>query len=302
MFDKEREFMEREEIDYSQYVYYDETSPTCLRWKVDMNRVNKKDTEAGYFRKTSAGEKVGIFLCINKKFYPVNKIVWKLHNKNYSCHMEHLDGDRFNARISNLESSPKSASLEVLGRENTSIDIRAYAIWNGIKQRLGLLNNQPQPTYIDASMYEGWIENVREFEAFITQLPNFNSMDDNGRYFALDKDLFSFNFHKFGYFPETVCFLPNALNIALHLGHEGNRSKNKGLPVGVVKDGGFYKAQITINGKPKYLGVGTIEECKELYTMAKVSRLEELILTWSPVLPEKVTNQLHLFVEHLKPF
>ena len=65
--------------------------------------------------------------------------------------------------------------------------------------------------------------------------------------------------------------------------------------MGVTKDGSRYKAQLSVNGKPKYLGSGTIDECKELYKRAKVSSIEELISVWEHMLPEKVIKQLHLF-------
>ena len=91
-------------------------------------------------------------------------------------------------------------------------------------------------------------------------------------------------------------------NQAIQLEHNGQRTANRGLPVGVTKDGNRYKAQLSVNGKPKYLGSGTIDECKELYKRAKVSSIEELISVWEHMLPEKVIKQLNLFVSHFKAF
>ena len=85
--------------------------------------------------------------------------------------------------------------------------------------------------------------------------------------------------------------------------HPNQRTKNKGLPLGVTEDRGRFKAQISNgNGKPRYLGSGTIEECSALYKKAKIERIEELTDKWKHMLSDKILNQISLFVSHLKAF
>ena len=115
--------------------------------------------------------------------------------------------------------------------------------------------------------------------------------------------MFGFNSELKGYHPHTVCFLPNDLNQVIQLEHPNQRTKNKGLPLGVTEDRGRFKAQISNgNGKPRYLGSGTIEECVLLYKKAKIERIEELTDKWKHMLSEKILKQIDLFVSHLKAF
>lgn len=85
------------------YLEYDETSPSCLRWKVGLSpnsRVSAggvaggKD-ELGYWNINSLGK--------GKK--KVHKIVWALHNNfenQDGKHIDHINGDPSDNRIENL--------------------------------------------------------------------------------------------------------------------------------------------------------------------------------------------------------
>lgn len=292
--------MNKEEIDFNQYVYYDESSPTCLRWKVDRNHAVEVGSKAGGFERDSNGKVIKAEVQIEGKGHSINRVVWSLFNGNIhrGQFVIYIDGDKSNNKITNLRLKVK----EDYPKRVKNLEPRILSLLAGIKERCGKSNRDVPNCYTGADMHKEWLEDSLVFQSFIKSLPNWDSKDHNGRWFNIEKDLFCFNSDKFGYYPDTVCFLPRELNDAIQLDHQGQRSKNKGLPVGVTKDGTRYKAQISVNGKPKYLGSGTIEECKELYKKAKVSRLEELIATWSPVLPPKVINQLYLFVDHLKAF
>ena len=299
-FIKEREFMEREEIDYSQYVYYDETSPTCLRWKVDRNQAVEIGSKAGGFERDKSGKVIKAEVQIKGKGHSINRVVWALFNGNIRRgeFVLYIDGDRGNNKISNLRLKVKE-DYPKRGRMSEE-DERLLRLYRGIKDRCGAGTREVPVAYIGAGMYSDWLSDPSKFVSFIKNTPNWNSKDQNGRWFNVEKDLFCFNSNKFGYYPDTVCFLPRDLNQAIQLEHNGQRTANRGLPVGVTKDGSRYKAQLSVNGKPKYLGSGTIDECKELYKRAKVSSIEELISVWEHMLPEKVIKQLNLFVSHLK--
>lgn len=82
--------------DISEYVFYDESSVTQLKWKPDKVKGSAKVEYAGNLRSFS--------ITINYKTYAIKNIVWWLHN---SClpdsgEVRHIDGDISNNKISNL--------------------------------------------------------------------------------------------------------------------------------------------------------------------------------------------------------
>jgi len=90
---------------FNEYVYYDETSPTCLRWKVQIvyganKRVREIGDTAGNLSFNSNSRK----LTIQGKSYALHRIVWLLNNGpfDYSKVVDHIDGNHNNNLISNL--------------------------------------------------------------------------------------------------------------------------------------------------------------------------------------------------------
>lgn len=84
----------------SEYLEYDESSPSCLRWK-DTQKGNRKPFEiAGY--QTKKGYWV---CCLNYQTYKVHRLVWVLFNKNdlkSNMVIDHIDRDKGNNKINNL--------------------------------------------------------------------------------------------------------------------------------------------------------------------------------------------------------
>lgn len=90
---------------FNEWFYYDETSSTCLRWKKDkfvgknfnVHRI-VKDSEAGGFHYRR------YLVCINFKSYAVHRIVLSLHSIEVEDGkvVDHIDGNPFNNKISNL--------------------------------------------------------------------------------------------------------------------------------------------------------------------------------------------------------
>lgn len=89
-------------ISWNELVYYDETSPSCLRWKINSHRRGAKYSEGdivgtkmkmGYF-------KVGVG---NHEYY-CHRVVWILHNGYIDNCMtiDHYDRDISNNKIDNL--------------------------------------------------------------------------------------------------------------------------------------------------------------------------------------------------------
>ena len=89
--------------------YYDETSPSGLRWKVDI-RKNKgavcarAGSVAGNQRYLSNGVPRCWRVCFNYKDILVHRIIWVLRHKHLDPDMviDHIDGNAFNNNIDNL--------------------------------------------------------------------------------------------------------------------------------------------------------------------------------------------------------
>lgn len=103
--------MDREEIDYSKYVYYDETSLTCLRWKVDRGGRKVGDV-AGYCYLDRNG-RLESGLKINGEEHKPHRIVWCLHNGNIPANKRIIfkDSNKLNNKIANLALQVKKEKL-----------------------------------------------------------------------------------------------------------------------------------------------------------------------------------------------
>lgn len=98
---------ETEIINFNDYFYYDETSPSYVRWAVDRPRgrnaemcnVNKDDI-AGTIKNSTGRWKVGL----KGKLYYVSRIVWAMYNGSIPNTMivDHIDRDKTNNNINNL--------------------------------------------------------------------------------------------------------------------------------------------------------------------------------------------------------
>lgn len=86
-------------MNWSDYFYYDETSPSCLRWKVNIHTRARAGNQAGWLMGDG-------YYCvqINKKSYLVHRIIWELHFNEITKYLiDHIDNDRANNKISNLQ-------------------------------------------------------------------------------------------------------------------------------------------------------------------------------------------------------
>ena len=99
-------------IRFEDYFYYDETSPTCLRWKIDIYigeyqsvKIVSVGDVAGSFQRNKDRTPKCCKVGLNKKDYFVHRIIWqifheKLHDKEI---IDHLNGNPWDNRISNLK-------------------------------------------------------------------------------------------------------------------------------------------------------------------------------------------------------
>jgi hypothetical protein len=101
-------------IDWKSLMYYDETSPTFLRWKVFNGSRNPK-TRRGVGDPVSTLRRVGGKLLhgqiqIKRNHYAIHRVVWILVNGSIPKGqvVNHIDNDPSNNNISNLELCSRS--------------------------------------------------------------------------------------------------------------------------------------------------------------------------------------------------
>lgn len=80
-------------------LYYDETSPSFLRWKSDRTPSVKKDDVAGYLRQDGYWQ-----VWLGKKYYRAHRVVWLLNHGSIADNLliDHKDRNRANNAIDNL--------------------------------------------------------------------------------------------------------------------------------------------------------------------------------------------------------
>lgn len=65
-------------MNWNDYFYYDETSPSCLRWKIKpANRVNIGDPADTKHIQRDGSIKYGVFL--KGRHYSTHRIIWEMH-------------------------------------------------------------------------------------------------------------------------------------------------------------------------------------------------------------------------------
>ena len=125
---------------WSKLFYYDETSPSCLRWKIDV-RSGKNFN----ILKVSAGDAVGCIknpetpywiTRVNGRNFRVHRIIYELLNNVVLCSkdvIDHLDGNHINNIFSNLRlTTVKGNSRNSKMRsDNTSNVVGVSKTYNG---------------------------------------------------------------------------------------------------------------------------------------------------------------------------
>lgn len=98
--------------DIKKFIAYDETSPSCLRWIGKISKSSKVvigdvagtlDSEDGYWKLHALGN-----------HYKSHRLIWYMHfgkiPKDY--HIDHIDRDRQNNKISNLRAVPQTINAK----------------------------------------------------------------------------------------------------------------------------------------------------------------------------------------------
>ena len=111
-----------------EFVYYDETSPTFLRWKTKHTRKVVKDAPAGYYSERNDSW----YVRINRKCYLLHRVVYLLENGEIPDDLEvdHIDRNRSNNRKDNLRVVTHATNMR-----NTSLQINNKSGVTGVNYK-----------------------------------------------------------------------------------------------------------------------------------------------------------------------
>lgn len=117
-------------IIFSDYFYYDESSPSCLRWKIDIGTKIKAHTSCGTLKSDLHWR-----VTVSGKHYYCHRIIWELLNGaiEEGFVIDHLSGDSKDNRIINLrkieyQDNTRNAKL----REDSTTGIKGVSILKNI--------------------------------------------------------------------------------------------------------------------------------------------------------------------------
>ena len=145
-------------VNWSQYVEYSEESPTGLIW-VNCNNVNYKHypgEPAGSPLYYKSGRPRAYQVRIEGKSYLVHRIIiCMVHGKlNKESAIDHIDGNAFNNKISNLRIDDK-----FLNNRNISLRKDSKTFVNGVYK----MNNGSGGNYYVSTWYENGVQKSKYF-------------------------------------------------------------------------------------------------------------------------------------------
>ena len=170
--------------------------------------------------------------------------------------------------------------------------LKEYKIWKRVLCRCYSVGYQKvQPTYIDCSVSENF-RYLEYFKEWCNSQIGFNSVDEKGKPFALDKDILVKGNRVYN---EDVCvFVPQEVNLLFT-----KRDKSRGeypIVVSFLKSRGMLTA--TLNNK--YLGYfNTAEQAFQVYKTAKEAYIKEVANKWKDKIDPKVYEALMNYEVHI---
>ena len=189
---------------------------------------------------------------------------------------------------------PTYLGVGILGDTKTREDgnnkhCREYYVWTGMLTRCYDENYlKLKPTYIGCKTSDNFKE-YSFFYKWCSKQIGFNSLDDKGKSFALDKDII-IKGNKV-YSEDTCCFVPQEINSLLI----SNISKRGEHPLGVSyhKRINKYSSTIRIGGGTKHLGYfSTTLEAFQAYKQVKESYIKEVAEKWKDQIDARVYEAL----------
>ena len=122
-------------MNWSDWFYYDETSPSCLRWKVGRDANGKVLVNVGDTAGTIGGQ-LYYRVQLNHKVYTVHRIIWEIYHGMIPDGMEidHKDKFKTNNNIANLRQVTKQVNCR-----NRSLRSDSTSMINAVNRRVQLL-------------------------------------------------------------------------------------------------------------------------------------------------------------------
>ena len=155
--------------------------------------------------------------------------------------------------------------------------VKEYDLWQSMLERcFGEKLQTRRPTYKGCNVSDNFLTYSYFYDWCQKQI-GFGKVDENGRYWQLDKDLLFVGNKTYS---ETACvFVPNEINLFFT-----DCGKARGeCPVGVSfnKQAGKFMASCAVNGKRQHLGYfNTPQEAFAVYKHFKEDLCKQLALKW----------------------
>lgn len=110
--------------DWSDWFYYDETSPSCLRWKVDIYSSSGRRTKAQAGRCAGGLDKTsGYFqLRLQQLTYQVHRVIYEMEIGEipHGSNIDHEDRDKSNNKLNNIRATKLNNRNLPLQERNSS--------------------------------------------------------------------------------------------------------------------------------------------------------------------------------------
>ena len=183
---------------------------------------------------------------------------------------------------------PTVHGIGITGDSQVRVDgkhTKEYRLWNNMLKRCYSVGCQKvRPTYIDCSVSENF-RYLQYFKEWCNNQIGFNSVDEKGKPFALDKDILVKGNRVYN---EDVCvFVPQEVNLLFV-----KREKSRGdCPIGVrfYKGSGMFRA---IYNHKQSEHFKTPEEAFCVYNEAKEAYVKEVANKWKDQIDPRVYEAL----------
>lgn len=117
-------------IDWKDIFYYDESSPSGLRWKIKSGNKLAGDVAGGKSHNPDGSAKAWE-IGYGYDLYKAHRIIWILVNGSIDAELniDHIDGDSFNNKIDNLRLVTQSINLKNRRMQKTNTSGKTGVIW-----------------------------------------------------------------------------------------------------------------------------------------------------------------------------
>ena len=187
---------------------------------------------------------------------------------------------------------PSLYGVGIVGDEVVRVDgklIKEYMLWSSMLQRCySTIYQQKRPTYKGCGVSNSF-KTYSYFKDWCGKQVGFNRLDDEGKYFTLDKDIL-LKGNKV-YSEDTCCFVPAEIN-GLFIKRDARRGN---LPIGVkwCRRDKVFISSACLHGKSKHLGSFDNAICAFLaYKQVKEAYIKEVAEKWKDQIDIRVYEAL----------